>query len=526
VHRSSHRPRSLLLAASLAAIVVSAIAASSASAVIIRLPHGQTVSYQPLRSAAAKLSGLDTAFGDVDYNGGPVMPRNTDYMVLWSPTGLSAYPNEYVSGLKQYFHDLAHDSGGNQNVDSVSTQYNDASGNFANYKVTFGGALLDTDPYPTSFCPVNGEVVECVTDAQIQQELEHFVTEHHLKRDLEHEYFLLTPPRVEGCFTGDASAGYEGCSAGIKPTDLAAYCAYHGNTKLSPMLFYAYNPYVSGNPGCDDGNHPNGISDGEIEGGLSHEHNESITDPIPNDAWTQGAGPNQGLEIGDLCETSMGTPLGIHNGAYYNQVINGHYYWYQEEWSNIGATCLQRLTVTEPHPTATFSVTAAGGTAMNFDATGSTATGGVADFSWQFNDAFAAQTIEQTTPAITHTFPEAGPYSVGLTVFGPDGASIGGGGIVTTGQDGFTPGFTFSPSKPAAGQTVSFSALTGVSRKPVISYLWEFGDGTTGSGPTPTHTYARPGTYQVRAVLFSGIGSAFPGAGAGPIVSQRITVGS
>ncbi len=51
----------------------------------------------------------------------------------------------------------------------------------------------------------------------------------------------------------------------------------------------------------------------------------------------------------------------------------------------------------------------------------------------------------------------------------------------------------------------------------MINYLWEFGDGTTGSGPTPTHTYARPGTYTVTAVLFSGVGSAFPGAGAGPV---------
>ena len=28
----------------------------------------------------------------MDYNGGPVMPSNTDYMVLWSPSGLGAYP--------------------------------------------------------------------------------------------------------------------------------------------------------------------------------------------------------------------------------------------------------------------------------------------------------------------------------------------------------------------------------------------------------------------------------------------------
>ena len=521
-----HRRRTLL-AAAVAATVVSAVAASSASAVLIRLANGQTASYQPLRNAAASgVNQFDSVFGNMDYNGGPVMPSNTDYMVLWSPRGLSAYPPQYVAGVSQFWRDLAHDSGGNQNVDSVSTQYNDLTGAFSRYAVTFGGALVDRDPYPTSSCPVNGPVIECLTDLQIQQELEKFTSARHLKHDLSNEYFLMAPPHVESCFSGDANAvpAFGGCSAGEDPSSLALFCAYHQNTSIAPMLFYAQDPFVSGNPGCDDGNHPNGIADGELQGGLSHEHNESITDPIPNDAWTNGAGANQGLEIGDQCDGVNGQPLGTHNGALYNQVINGHFYWYQEEWSNQGHTCLKRYTRDGALPTATFAATAGSGTDMTFDATRSTAPGGVAAFSWQFNDAFGAQTVEQTTPAITHTFPESGSYSVGLAVFASDGLSIGTGGIVTTGQSGFTPGFTFSPAKPATGQTVSFSALTQVSRKPVISYLWEFGDGTTGSGPTPTHAYAKPGTYKVIAVLFSGIGSAFPGAGAAPVVTQEVKV--
>jgi len=43
-----------------------------------------------------------------------------------------------------------------------------------------------------------------------------------------------------------------------------------------------------------------------------------------------------------------------------------------------------------------------------------------------------------------------------------------------------------------------------------------------GSGPTPRHAYAKPGTYKVIAVLFSGIGSAFPGAGAAPVLMRAI----
>ena len=56
--------------------------------------------------------------------------------------------------------------------------------------------LVDTDPYPASQCPANGPATNCLTDAQIQQEIASFVTAHHLPTDLSHEYFLLTPPHA------------------------------------------------------------------------------------------------------------------------------------------------------------------------------------------------------------------------------------------------------------------------------------------------------------------------------------------
>ncbi|HEY6397728.1 MAG TPA: hypothetical protein VIX82_09775, partial [Solirubrobacteraceae bacterium] len=270
-----HLGRSALVAAFAAAIVVSAIGASSASAVLLKLPNGQAVSYQPLRGAALAPTRFDAVFGNMDYNGGPVMPSNTDYMVLWSPQGLSPYPKEYVPGIARFFRDLAHDNGGHQNVDSVSTQYNDLTGASARYAVKFGGVLIDRHPYPTSRCPANAPVIQCLTDPQIQRELVRFTTARHLKRDLSHEYFLLTPPHVENCFTDDPNSTppYGGCSAGQDPSTLGLYCAYHGNTVVAPMLFYSNDPYVTGVPGCDDGNHPNGPSDGALVGGLSHEHN-------------------------------------------------------------------------------------------------------------------------------------------------------------------------------------------------------------------------------------------------------------
>ena len=520
----THRRWSLLVGSATAAIAFGAVATPNAAAASAQHPVAHAVSYVPLRGALRHLP-FDTVFGNVDYNGGPVMPSNTDYIVFWSPSGLGAYGPEYVAGLERWFSDLAHDSGGNQNSDSVSAQYRDLTGAFSRYDVTFGGGLLDTHPYPASQCPVNAPVTNCFTDIQLQQEVERFVKAHGFNTDLHHEYFVMTPPNVEGCFTNDPTQNFGGCSAGEVPSTLAAYCAYHSNSVLSPMVLYADDPFVTGNPGCDDGNHPNGPSDGALVGGLSHEQNESVSDPIPNDAWTDGAGAGQGFEIGDLCDGVMGQVLGTApDGAKYNQVINGHFYWYQTEWSNLGHKCLERLIHQPVQPTAQFTAKAGSGLAMNFDATGSTGPGGVAEYVWQFNDSFGAQTVEQTTPTITHIFPAAGAYSVGLTIFGPRGLSTGTGAIVTTGQNGFTPGFTFSPAHPTDGVTVTFSALTMMSNQAVINYLWEFGDGTTGSGASPKHRFAEPGTYRVTLVLNSGVGSAFPGAGAAPIFTDKITV--
>jgi hypothetical protein len=386
----------IALAGSQLAVPMSTAAAASSPSL---RAAAHPVAYVPLRGS--KRAGFDQVFTNMDYNGGPVMPSNTDYMVLWSPAGLPAYPAGYVSGLRTFFKDLAHDSGGHQNVDSVSAQYNDLTGAFARYQTTFGGALVDTDPYPPTECPAAAPVTACLTDAQIQTELEHFAASRGLKTDLSHEYFLLTPPHVESCFSNDpnASPPFGGCSAG-EPRSLAFFCAYHQNTSLSPMLLYANDPFDATNPLCQDGNNPNGIADGEINGGLSHEQNESVTDPLPNDAWTNGAGTNQGQEVGDQCVGMYGTPLGTHNGAKYNQVINGHFYWFQEEWSNQAHSCLQRLTPTAARPHAMFTVAAGSGLTLNFDARGSSAPGGVTEYVWQFNDAFGAQTVEQTTPKI------------------------------------------------------------------------------------------------------------------------------
>jgi hypothetical protein len=140
----------LVLVLALAACVLAA-GSASAPAVIVHLANGRTLSYQPLRGAGT-IAPLDKFFSNLDYNGGPVMTSNTNYAFYWDPSGGAAYPSDYAPGMNQYLTDLAHDSGGQQNVDSVSVQYNDAAGEFANYESHFGGAIVDTAPYPANGC--------------------------------------------------------------------------------------------------------------------------------------------------------------------------------------------------------------------------------------------------------------------------------------------------------------------------------------------------------------------------------------
>src|SRR5207245_10388908 len=52
----------------------------------------------------------------------------------------------------------------------------------------------------------------------------------------------------------------------------------------------------------------------------------------------------------------------------------------------------------------------------------------------------------------------------------------------------------FSPSAPQAGQQVTFTASISGGTMPYMS-SWDFGDGTTSTGITTTHTYSTAGTF-------------------------------
>jgi hypothetical protein len=339
-----------VLVAAAAAASVAALGAAPVGAIVMHLRDGRAVGYEPLAGHALVQSATPLGApppvgfsllippGNLKYHGGPVMSSNDNYAFYWDPAGAPAFPAGYGAGINQYLEDLAHDSGGEQNTDSVATQYGDRAGEFASYASHFAGAIVDTDPFPANGCTA---APICLTVQQLEAELTSYTAAHSLPNDLAHEYFLLTPPGVEDCLEATE------CSPG---TTHAFFCAFHGSvTSTRGPLIWANLPYVAETRGCEDGEFPNERpSDGEIQG-LTHEHIESVTDPEVT-AWFTG----EDVEIADKCRTGeeaseFGPALGnAPDGARFNQVIDGRDYFYQQEWTNEEHRCSQRAALEAP----------------------------------------------------------------------------------------------------------------------------------------------------------------------------------
>jgi hypothetical protein len=53
----------------------------------------------------------------------------------------------------------------------------------------------------------------------------------------------------------------------------------------------------------------------------------------------------------------------------------------------------------------------------------------------------------------------------------------------------------------AAGAPVTFDASSCTDNVGIVSYLWDFGDGTNGTGATTTHSYSNSGAYTARLIV-------------------------
>jgi hypothetical protein len=310
-----------------------------------------------------KLTAKDVASGALTpetYHSGSVMAGGvTVHTVFWAPSGYSfqgspggAVPT-YVGLIQQFFTDVAHDSGAaggctasGCNAFTVLPQYAEgaAVGQITPgaYSLSYSPAadsIADSDPYPAKSvqCASPMGVSTCVTDGQVQSEVDHLIQTGAGPRGMNNLWFVFLPPNVDECI--DPSM----CGTNT-------FAGYHSVSNISghgvTIYAVAIDPLIEAPIGS--GADPQGYPDAEAAINVAaHETVEAMTDP-------EGAGwmdPN-GFEVGDKCETPQtGTPLGFApDGSPYNQVINGHEYLLQEMWANLDSSgndgCVQATTTT------------------------------------------------------------------------------------------------------------------------------------------------------------------------------------
>jgi len=166
-------------------------------------------------------------------------------------------------------------------------------------------------------------------------------------------------------------------------------------------------------------------------------------------------------------------------------------------------------------PTASFTSSCTGLT-CSFDASASAdQDGSIVGYSWTFGDSTSGSGVSPS-----HTYGTAGTRTVTLTVTDNQGATDSVSARVVAGQTNVAPTADFTGS--CNGLSCSFDGRT--SSDPdgtVVGYAWDFGDGATAAGPTPSHAYARAGTFSVTLVVTDNNGATGSTTNSQPVTANR-----
>jgi PKD repeat protein len=135
----------------------------------------------------------------------------------------------------------------------------------------------------------------------------------------------------------------------------------------------------------------------------------------------------------------------------------------------------------------------------------STPQSAISSWLWSFGDK-STQTITPPAPgSTTHPYAKGGTYGITLKVTGKDGSSV------TTPSTQVKVCSALSPSISSVtistGRKVTFK---GSSTGSPSAWSWDFGDKTTGSGQSVTHTYSKAGTYNVVLSVKDACGCSYP----------------
>lgn len=123
--------------------------------------------------------------------------------------------------------------------------------------------------------------------------------------------------------------------------------------------------------------------------------------------------------------------------------------------------------------------------------------GPMASYFWDFGD---GNTLNTTTPNITHIYSSFGNFLPKVILQDPSGCQIPLPGVDTIFAIGATAKFGLDDSLFCDRGTVNFSDST-TFNDPITSYNWSFGDGGVSTQQNPVYTYNSPGLYSVRLII-------------------------
>jgi hypothetical protein len=232
----------------------------------------------------------------------------------------------------------------------------------------------------------------CLTDAQLETEIQNVITTDHLPTTNHDIFFLVMPDGFGSCTDGTSTSCALGGSA-------SGFCGYH--SEMPNGILYAVIPYNAVPGHCQSDNpRPNDSTADPAISTISHEQNETVTDPDGN-AWIDA----QGNEEADLCLTNFGPAIGGSGDRVWNESIHGGHFYLQELWSDADGACEPRA---KPD-VLSFALTRAPDKArsVSFVARGSDPEGQIVGFQWFFGDgrdAFGRR--------VDHTFKLPGTYRV------------------------------------------------------------------------------------------------------------------
>ena len=141
---------------------------------------------------------------------------------------------------------------------------------------------------------------------------------------------------------------------------------------------------------------------------------------------------------------------------------------------------------------------------VTFDGSGSSDNVGIVSYTWKFTDG-TAKTLTGVNP--TYTFNTPGVFTVTLNVTDAAG-NWATDTVVITVRDVTKPGADAGSDQTAdVGAVVSFDGGGSTDNVGIVTYSWDFDDGTTGTGKTVTHSYSDSGIYTVTLTVRDAAGN-------------------